>query len=144
MRVKDVMNSEVYILHEEDSVLQASNFMKKERIRNLPVVDKKHELVGLITLREIVDALSKDAHQVKVGEVMIKDREVKAVTPETPLKGAVEIMILNRFGSLPVIDTDKKLLGMLTELDLLKKLYSMSELPIDFYRFEERKTSFKF
>ena len=146
MRVKDVMETDVYILCEEDKISQASEFMRKERIRNLPVVDENKKLVGLVTLREIVDALSNkkskvNSEDLKIGDIMI--REVKSIGPETPLKGAVEVMILNKFGSMPVTDSNKRLLGMLTEYSLLKKLYEMSELPNDFYVKEEKKKAFK-
>ncbi len=140
MRIKDVMNTKFFILNENDDIFQASKFMKKERIRNLPVVDKKNKLIGLITLREIVDALTEGSGKQLVGEVMI--REVKALGPDTPLKGAIEVMIVNKFGSMPVVDEHRKLLGMVTELDLLKRLYSVADMPDDFYRIEEKKKSF--
>lgn len=142
MRAKDVMNTETFILHETDDILQASNFMKKERIRNLPVVDERNKLIGLVTLREIVDALANGKKNITIGNIMI--REVKAIGPDTPLKGAIEVMIINKFGSMPVVDSNRKLLGMISELDLLKKLYSMSDMPDDFYRAEEKKKSFQF
>ena len=142
MRVKDVMNAEIFILNETDDIFQASNFMKKERIRNLPVVDEHNKLVGLITLREIVDALANNGRKQTIGDIMI--REVKAIGPDTPLKGAIEVMIVNKFGSMPIVDSNRKLLGMVSEFDLLKKLYSMSDMPDDFYRAEEKKRSFSF
>src|SRR3989338_2569359 len=142
MRAKDVMNTEIFVLHETDDILQASNFMKKERIRNLPVVDGRNKLIGLVTLREIVDALANGKKNITIGDIMI--REVKAIGPDTPLKGAIEVMIINKFGSMPVVDSNRKLLGMISELDLLKKLYSMSDMPDDFYRAEEKKKSFQF
>ncbi|OGI07886.1 MAG: hypothetical protein A3I68_02470 [Candidatus Melainabacteria bacterium RIFCSPLOWO2_02_FULL_35_15] len=136
------MNTEIFVLHETDDILQASNFMKKERIRNLPVVDERNKLIGLVTLREIVDALANGKKNITIGDIMI--REVKAIGPDTPLKGAIEVMIINKFGSMPVVDSNRKLLGMISELDLLKKLYSMSDMPDDFYRAEEKKKSFQF
>lgn len=142
MRVKDVMNAEIFVLHEADDILQASNFMKKERIRNLPVVDERNKLIGLVTLREIVDALASGKKNITIGNIMI--REVKAIGPDTPLKGAIEVMIINKFGSMPIVDSNRKLLGMISELDLLKKLYSMSDMPDDFYRADEKKKSFQF
>ena len=142
MRVKDAMNTDIFILRENDDIFQASNFMKKERIRNLPVVDEKNKLIGLVTLREIVDALTEGPRTQTIGDIMIT--EVKAIGPDTPLKGAIEVMIINKFGSMPVVDSNRKLLGMVTELDLLKKMYSMAEMPKDFYRPDEKKRSFQF
>ncbi len=132
MRAKDVMNKEPYILYGEDTILDASKFMKKERMRNLPVVDKDNKLIGLLTLREIIEGLTGKAEKALVKDAMVKD--VKTVEPETPLKGAIQVMLLNKFGCLPVIDNNKKLLGIITETDLLKTLYEMVTLPDDFYK----------
>ena len=142
MRVKDVMNTEIFVLHEADEIIQASKFMKKERIRNLPVVDEHNKLIGLVTLRELVDALTDSQKDLTIGDIMI--REVKAIGPDTPLKGAIEVMLINKFGSMPIVDSNRKLLGMVTELDLLKKLYSLAEMPSDFYRPDEKKKSYQF
>ena len=132
MRIKDIMNLEPFILYEEDSISNASEFMKKEKIRNFPVVDKNSTLIGLITLREIITALSNDKKKTTVKDVMIK--EVTAVEPDTPLKGAIEIMLINKFGCLPVVNKERKLIGIVTETDLLKTLYDVSTLPVDFYK----------
>ena len=142
MRVKDVMNTDLFILNETDNIFQASNFMKKERIRNLPVVDKHYKLIGLVTLREIVDAITEGPKDQHIGNIMIT--EVKTLGPDTPLKGAIEVMIINKFGSMPVVDNNRKLLGMITELDLLKRLYSIAEMPDDFYITKEEKKTFSF
>ena len=132
MRAKDVMNKEPYILYSDDTILNASKFMEKERVRNLPVVDKDNKLIGLITLREIIEGFAQKTEKALVKDVMVK--EVKAIEPETPLKGAIQVMLVNKFGCLPVVDNNKKLIGILTETDLLKTLYEMVTLPDDFYK----------
>lgn len=137
MLVKDVMNTKSYILHEEDTVLSASKFMKEERVRNLPVVDKGGVLVGLITLREIINTFSQNPDKILIKDAMIKI--ITSVKQDTPLKGAIEVMLVNKYGCLPVIDNNKKLLGMVTEADLLKTLYEMTALPPDFFRIGTKK-----
>ena len=127
MLVKDVMNSDLFVLHEEETILYASGFMKKERIRNLPVVSKYNRLVGLITLREIIETVFKNPDKILVGDAMIK--VISTVTPETSLKEAIEVMLTNKYGALPVIDKEHNLIGMVTEADLLKTLYKFAILP---------------
>lgn len=153
MIVKDVMSKQSYVLNEDDDIYQAAQFMKQERIRNIPVVDKENKLIGLVTLREIVDglikyskkevvhALGKESNDKLVRNIMIS--EVKAVGPNTPLKGVVEIMILNKFGIIPVVDNNRKLLGIVSEYELMKKMYELIELPKDFQRPDQESESFK-
>ena len=125
MRLKDIMNKNPHTLSEEDSILDASKFMEKEKIRNLPVVNKNNQLVGLITLREIIDGWSQDPRKIKVKDAMIK--QVTAVEPTLPVKGAIEMLILNKYSCLPIVDDQKTLLGFVTEFDLLKILYDFEK-----------------
>lgn len=125
MFVKDVMENEFSILREEDTILSASKFMKAERIRNLPVADKNNKLVGLITLREIIETVFTNPDKILVKDAMIK--HVIFVEPTTQLKDAIETMLANKYGCLPVIDKDKKIIGMVSEANLLKTLHGFSE-----------------
>jgi CBS domain-containing protein len=55
----------------------------------------------------------------KVADVMT--REIVSVPPETPFKECVEMIGVHRVGALPVLDYGGRLLGILTESDLLRK-----------------------
>ena len=59
--------------------------------------------------------------------------KVISVEPTTPLIGALEVMIVNKYGCLPVVDSNRKLLGIISEIDMLKLLYKNSKLPDDWY-----------
>ena len=130
MRVKDIMSEKLFYF-EENRVITIADILKLERIRNIPVVDKEHILVGLVTYKEIIGALVKKLDKVLIKDIMVK--EVKAVEPETPLKGAIEIMIINKFGCLPVVSPHRRLIGIIAEIDLLKTLYNQTSMPDGFY-----------
>jgi CBS domain-containing protein len=130
MKVKDVMEPNVCFLNDEDTILHASKFMKEERIRNLPVIDKDKKLVGLITLREIIETIFHNPDQISVRSAMLQQEQMTCVKPDTSLKDAIEIMMANRFGCLPVIDNNGKLLGVISEANLLKVLHKYSSLPV--------------
>ena len=123
MRVKDIMNTKITYLKEEQ-LLSVKDILSLENIRNIPVIDNNFKLTGLITYRELIQALTKKTDSVKVRDIMLSD--VKTVTPDTPLKGALEIMILNKFGCLPVVDSHRRLMGIITEIDLIKNLLTLS------------------
>ena len=130
MKVKDVMEPNVYFLNDEDTILHASKFMKEERIRNLPVIDKNKKLVGLITLREIIETMFHNPDQISVRSAMLQQEQTTCVTLDTSLKDAIEIMMANKFGCLPVVDNKRNLIGMISEANLLKVLHKYSSLPI--------------
>lgn len=126
MLVKDVMITDSYLLYEEDTILHASKLMKQERVRNLPVVDKEKKLVGLITLREIIEILLKNPQKILVRDAMIK--LVSTCEVNMTLKEAIEIMLQNKYGCLPVIDKNKNFLGIVSEATLLKTLHELSNM----------------
>ncbi|MGK7910879.1 MAG: CBS domain-containing protein [Synechococcus sp.] len=51
------------------------------------------------------------------------------VTPDTPLQEAVELLAEKRIGGLPVLNGDGKLLGMLSESDLMQRESGVSPRP---------------
>lgn len=62
-----------------------------------------------------------------VGYIMTKD--VVSVTPETPLVEAVDILVKNGYTGLPVVDAAKRVVGVLTEYDLIISSVSIN-LPL--------------
>ena len=55
--LEDVMTKNVVTVRENASFAEAKRLMILRRIRHLPVVDKEGYLVGMITLRRILDEL---------------------------------------------------------------------------------------
>ena len=48
---------------------------------------------------------------------------VITVTPAVPLRGAAALMVSHGFTALPVVDDDKRLVGIITEADLVRGRY---------------------
>lgn len=120
MRIKDIMNSSPCYLYGDDPIFEASKHMKEARIRSLPVVDAENKLIGLITLREIIDSVLSRVPKTTIKEAMITSPV--SVVPEMPLKAAVKIMLTNKYGCLPVINENGTLIGFVAEVDFLKPL----------------------
>ena len=89
---------------------------------------KAGELVGIVSQRDLLRASLSSISNVGLGEKRaflnsIKLREIMSpgvvtITPNTTVQEAAEIMADEKIGCLPIID-DNKLVGMLTETDLL-------------------------
>ena len=118
----------------EDNLELISRGMDRYNLRHLPVVSDE-KLVGLITHRDllriavsslVVETPSGKALQEKldqttfVAEVMTPDPVT--VSPTTTIAEALELLISNKYGCLPVLDEEEKLVGIVTEFDFLKFL----------------------
>lgn len=55
----------------------------------------------------------------KVGDIMATD--VVSVAPDTPFKEVVDRLLRAGVSSLPVVDAEGKLIGLITEADLISK-----------------------
>ena len=107
--------------------------MTERRFRHLPVVDDAWKLVGLITQRDLfrIHSPQKDneGHVVydKTGldkyvlkHVMTKDP--LALQPTNTLADALLIMAEKKYGCIPVVDENGILAGIITQVDILKKI----------------------
>jgi CBS domain-containing protein len=122
LTVSSIMSRESLVtLQEGESLEDAGQYLRLAHVRHLPVVHKGN-LVGLLTQRDWLRALMghspADAWKIFVRDVMTRD--VQTVTPDTPMQEAVALMLDNKFGCLPVVDPKRRLLGIVTETDLLR------------------------
>jgi acetoin utilization protein AcuB len=139
MKVKDVMSKDPFTIDPEAPLGTAMDVMRARDLRHLPVVDDGGQLVGIITDRDLRQAcfapavaeylsagaqrgirqMARTLEDVRVRDFMTW--VVVSVHPEASLAHAALIMSERRVGCLPVVE-DGKLVGMLTERDVLEAL----------------------
>jgi acetoin utilization protein AcuB len=114
---------------EDTAIDEALKLMRDKKVRRLPVLNQKGNLVGIVAEKDILyaspsPATSLSIHEIhylvsriKVKEIMTKN--VITVTDDTPLEEAARVMADNQIGALPVMH-DGKLAGIVTETDLFK------------------------
>lgn len=56
--VGDIMAPEIFTIKENTATYEAIEYMRKKTIRRLPVVDESGELVGILTLDDVLELLS--------------------------------------------------------------------------------------
>jgi CBS-domain-containing membrane protein len=136
--VGDVMTRQVMVLNVEDNLDKVMKAMEHFHIRHVPVVDGE-KVVGMVTQRDMLAVMHSKLgpnapeaggdtrlyERTFVINVMTKDPVT--VSPETPLKDAVKLLRENKIGGFPVIAADGKLVGVMTETDVLKVLEALLE-----------------
>jgi len=94
----------------------ALNLMRDNKIGGIPIVDKNHKLVGILTNRDL--RFETDRKR-KVSEVMTKENLI--IAPEgTDLKKAEKILRQYKIEKLPVVNKQGKLIGLITYRDILQ------------------------
>jgi CBS domain-containing protein/RNA polymerase-binding transcription factor DksA len=132
-RVKTWMTADPVSIDPEASALAALESMVDRGIRHLPVVEGRR-VVGVISINDLRAALpvpvslrsevkAADRELVRgyaVGELMTHFPEV--TYPETLLEDAARRMADQRIGCLPVVDGQRRIVGMLSSTDALRAL----------------------
>lgn len=130
MLVRERMISPVITARAETALPEAAKIMREHNIRRLPVVNKHHQLIGIISDRDIRHAAPSRATSLSIWEVnhllqKLLAKEIMSVnlitvSPETPIQKAAQLMVDHKIGGLPVVDSNKHLVGIITETDIFK------------------------
>ena len=109
------------------TVRQAVECLYENDIRHLPIVEEG-VLIGVVSDRDVQRALSPEifgngATQEALAETLsaVMHRGVVFTHPEENITEAIELMVSNRIGALPVVDpSTTQLVGMLSYVDVLR------------------------
>jgi acetoin utilization protein AcuB len=125
MKVVDVMTKDPLTVTPTETIGQADELMNTNKIRQLPVVQGK-DLIGIVTDRDIRSFLSgslgvearEEALNTKVREIMTT--EPISVSSDDDLQEAIELMIDEKIGGIPVVDEAEGMVGIVTYVDVLR------------------------
>jgi homoserine O-acetyltransferase len=108
--VSDVMNRNFYTVSRDETIEHASRLMVKECVSHLPVISEDGKLEGIVTSWDITKAVA-----CKISELdEIITRDVKYAYEDERIEYASSIMEKHSISALPVIDCEKRILGMVT------------------------------
>ena len=129
MIVKNRMTRNPITISPDTPVAEAQRIMRREKIHRLPVLNKKKELVGIVTEKDLLYASPSPATTLDIHEITyllsqltvkkVMSTQVLTITSDTVLEEAARIMVDSDIGGLPVVDSGS-LVGIITESDLFK------------------------
>lgn len=120
-----IMTAEPVTVSPSTSLNEASSLMRKHRFRHLPVVDAQGQLVGLLSLTDVLaatDSVLRDPEgqmpvmNFPVEDVMVTD--VITVNDTISVRQAGMFIEKHRIGCLPVMNGDQ-LVGIITDTDFV-------------------------
>ncbi|MCU0578728.1 MAG: CBS domain-containing protein [Desulfobacterota bacterium] len=131
MFIQRSMTRKVITIHPEAGVIEARDLLQQHKIHSLPVVGLEGTLIGIVTDRDVRSALpatilsEAELGQLKerVAQLKVKDimtTQVVTLSPNNTLEDALLLMQQIHVGALPVIDRDRKILGIIAFRDILR------------------------
>jgi len=152
MKARDIMEPVKDTLSPDETLRDAVNKMKSAwrgenrfGVKGMNVVDSEGNLVGMVSIKDVIAAIipsymdltevggftwdgmleemTKRVANRKVTEIMTKD--VKTVTEDSPLMECANFLITQNLQRLPVVNEDKKVVGMIYVRDIY---YAMTKV----------------
>ncbi len=113
-----LMTRDVVTVGPDDDFEEACRVMIEEGVRYLPVVFEEM-LTGIITVKDILDrAVSEMDLDIHVKDIY--SEQVTAIWEETPLMAAYVIMDASKSRTVPVVDDEGKVVGIISDVDILR------------------------
>ena len=118
MKVSQYMTRPALTITPQTPFRRAFDLMHSRGFHHLPVVEGDH-VVGVIAKSDLLLAAANyGSAEVPVDEIM--PGAPVCVTENSQLKYAARLLVVNHIGCLPVLNTRKKLVGIITETDIFK------------------------
>jgi len=135
MKVSEIMIRDVCTVMPQDSIKKVTAILCTNRITGVPVVNEDKELLGIISEKDILQAMYpkyaelynaplsnidfeklegqyKNVTALKIESLMVKN--VITATPDTPILKVASLMILKNIRRVPIVD-GKKLVGIISQ-----------------------------
>lgn len=129
--LKKVMTDKLFVIAKEMSIYEAHLLMNEKRVRHLPVVNEKNDIVGIVSQIDL--NADGDSRTTSVASVM--NTSVQYVDKNMNLKSAIFKMLELKISCLLVADESNNAVGIVTTDDLLWCLarFLPDEQPISGY-----------
>ncbi len=122
---RDIMSPDPVVVHRTTTIAQARELMRSHRVKALPVIDATQRVIGIVTRANFqpTDAVLSLAEQQaqSVGGVMT--RRVRVASADSAVLALLPLFSESGHHHLPIIDTQARLAGVITQSDLVRALH---------------------
>jgi CBS-domain-containing membrane protein len=147
LTVKDIMSTNIVSVKPDTEIIEAAKILLENRFNGLPVVDDSGKVVGIICQSDLVaqqkslpiptlftfldgfiplTSLKKMESEIqKIAAITVADAMTKkpvTVKPDTRIETVAALMADKKLYTLPVLDDDGRLIGIVGKEDLLKSV----------------------
>jgi CBS domain-containing protein len=115
----DVMTKNIHTLSPAATILQAKRFMELKKVHHVPLLID-HKLCGMISQRDIPENPDVFDREIRLDKVMAK--LIVCASEYTPLRHVAEVFLKENINSMPIINDEFRLSGIVTHRDLIRWL----------------------
>ncbi|MBN1353502.1 MAG: CBS domain-containing protein [Candidatus Omnitrophica bacterium] len=147
MKIRDVMKKDVISIDPSTGIHDIYRIFCEKRIGGVPVVDKKNNLLGMVTKKELLDVLNPDYFDMVSDFLFIDDfgaleekleslpslelfiaedlmiKNIITINENASLMKAPALMNKHNVKRLPVVNKSGKLVGIISRIDICHALF---------------------
>jgi CBS domain-containing protein len=112
-----IMSTKPFTVIKDENLSAAAKLLYEHRVHGLPVIDKRKNLVGIISPTDILKALDESYDDIVDNYFT---RNLVPVYQETPITIIMEIINVTSETALPILNKECELAGIVSEGDLFK------------------------
>jgi CBS domain-containing protein len=116
--VRNIMTKNPVVAKPNQTIQDIYELMISQQLQQLPVVSDENKLLGMITAYDLLKA--EKNHDTKVLVKNIMTTKVVRITPKDKVGTATELFADKRFKTLPVVNLDNELKGVVTAFDVIR------------------------
>ena len=133
LQVSEVMTSPVTTVTPQTTMSQFEELLRARRISGAPVVDEAGNLIGIVSIMDLIQALEKGQIEQPVADHMTASVEV--LQDSERVISAIHRLQSTGYGRFPVVaQSTGKLVGILTRGDIIRG--TLKQLDMDYRRLE--------
>ncbi len=123
---RDLMTTPVFTLPSDRTLAEAWTLMQEQGFRHIPVTSVHGTLVGILSDRDLLHHVPELITRADAGQAThrrlanVMTSRVISATPTTDIRDIARVMLDEHIHAVPVLDPDRKPIGMLTSRDLLR------------------------
>ncbi|MCC6033546.1 MAG: CBS domain-containing protein [Desulfurococcaceae archaeon] len=119
IRVADIMSTPPITAGENAPVEEIAKIMNENNIGSVMIVDSRGVLTGIITERDLIYAIANGKIGKGLPAYMIMTENPVTIEPGSPIDEALQKMRENNIRHLPVVNSEKKPVGMVSLRDVI-------------------------
>jgi len=138
--VVEAMTGRAVSVRPDTLLTEAYVTMMRAGVRRLPVVAEDGTLEGIVALSDLREARPNKPSSPSIYELnyLLASMQVRSVMThnpytvweDTPLAVAAHTMLQHKVGGLPVLDAQGRLVGIITESDIFRRLVEHWNMPV--------------
>lgn len=119
-KLSSILSSKLETIGPNETLGRVRDILKTYRVHHIPVVDDGGILIGLVTTYDLFkqEKCVEDYSSMLVKEIMTT--KLAVLGPNDKVGSAAELFLEHMFQAVPIVDDNRKLLGIVTMFDIVR------------------------